>query len=361
MAILVTGGAGFIGSHVVESLLADGTRVICLDDFNDYYAPAVKERNLSAVMDHRLFTLFRGDIRCAAELDRACSAERIEAVIHLAARAGVRPSLQDPILYHDVNVGGTIQVLEACRRHRIPRVVMASSSSVYGDRATVPFREAERVDWPISPYAASKKSAELIGHTYHHLYGLSVSCLRFFTVYGPRQRPDMAIHKFARSILEGREIAVYGDGSTRRDYTYVEDIVAGIRGALAADYGYEVFNLGNSETVSLAYLIEVLEGALGRPARRRHEPEQPGDVPITFADVTKAREMLGYSPQVSIEEGLSRFAAWLLAPPGERAAGPANGQRGRAPSAGSEPRGYPNGTNGSTNEAPRVTIPVTAR
>jgi UDP-glucuronate 4-epimerase len=313
MTILVTGGAGFIGSHLVESLLADGIRVICIDDFNDYYAPALKEKNLSAAMDNSLFTLLRGDIRSAAMLDRACAGRRLDAVVHLAARAGVRPSLQDPILYHDVNVGGTIQVLEACRRHQIPRLVMASSSSVYGDRVKVPFQEEERVDWPISPYAASKKSAELIGHTYHYLYGLSVSCLRFFTVYGPRQRPDMAIHKFARAIVEGREIAVYGDGSTRRDYTFVEDIVAGIRGAVTAEYGYEVFNLGNSETVSLAYLIDVLEGALGRKARRRHEPEQPGDVPITSADVTKAREMLGYCPRVAIEEGLSRFAAWLLA------------------------------------------------
>lgn len=319
MTILVTGGAGFIGSHLVESLLADGIRVICLDDFNDYYAPALKERNLSVALEDPHLTLIRGDIRSTSTLDRAFAEHPLDAVVHLAARAGVRPSLQDPLLYQDVNVGGTIQVMEACRRHAVPRLVMASSSSVYGDRASVPFREDDCVDWPISPYAASKKSAELIGYTYHHLYGLSVSCLRFFTVYGPRQRPDMAIHKFARAILDGREIAVFGDGSTRRDYTFVEDIVAGIRGAVTAEYGYEVFNLGNSETVSLSYLIEVLEGALGRTARRRHEPEQPGDVPITFADVSKAREMLGYSPRVGIEEGLSRFAAWLLTGTSERA------------------------------------------
>jgi UDP-glucuronate 4-epimerase len=313
MAILVTGGAGFIGSHLVERLLADDHSVICLDSFDAYYAPSVKERNLREAAANPRFTLIRGDIRHPAELDRAFAAGDVEAVVHLAARAGVRPSLQDPVLYNDVNVSGTIQVLEACRRHGVERVVIASSSSVYGGRSTVPFRETDKVDWPISPYAASKKATELMGYTYHHLYGLSVGCLRFFTVYGPRQRPDMAIHMFARAILEGREISIYGDGCSRRDYTYVEDIVAGILGAIRAPYEYEVFNLGNSETVALCDLIAGLESALGREARRRFQPDQPGDVPITFADISKAREMLGYCPRIDIREGLARFAAWLSA------------------------------------------------
>jgi UDP-glucuronate 4-epimerase len=311
MAILVTGGAGFVGSHLVERLLADGQGVVCLDNLDEYYSPALKERNLARALKHPRFTLVRGDVRRLPDVERAFGVERLEAVAHLAGRGGVRPSVQDPLLYLDINVAGTIQILEACRRHAIGRLVLASSSSVYGGRTTVPFRESDMVDRPISPYAASKKAAELICHTYSHLYGLSVGCLRFFTAYGPRQRPDMAIAKFARAILEGREITLYGDGTSRRDYTYIEDIVAGIVGALRAPYGYEIFNLGNSETVTLDSLIAVLERVLGRPAQRRYEAEQPGDVPVTCADVTKARAMLGYDPRVSIEEGLARFAAWL--------------------------------------------------
>jgi UDP-glucuronate 4-epimerase len=337
MAILVTGGAGFIGSHVGEKLLAEGRAVVCLDNLDDFYAASVKERNLSKALAHPGFTLVRGDIRSVADVERAFGKGKIAAVIHLAARAGVRPSLQDPLLYSEVNVGGTIQILEACRRHGVKRLVMASSSSVYGGRTTVPFREDDLVDRPISPYAASKQAAELFCHTYHHLYGLSVACLRFFTVYGPRQRPDMAIHRFARAILEGREITVYGDGSTQRDYTYVDDIVAGITSALDAELGYEIFNLGDSETVRLSDLIDTLERVLGSPARRRFAPEQPGDVPITFADISKASARLGYQPRVSITEGLTRFAAWLRAV-GAESTTPANGGT-NAPTPGRQRKG----------------------
>lgn len=325
-SVLVTGGAGFIGSHLAELLLRQGWRVVVLDNFNDFYPPAVKERNLAAVRRTaaacgRPLLLLRGDIRAAADVERALLAlgrDEERAVIHLAAMAGVRPSIDHPLLYHDVNLGGTLQVLEGCRAFGINRLLFASSSSVYGDNAKVPFAESDPVDHPISPYAATKKAGELLCHNYHHLYGLSVACLRFFTVYGPRQRPDLAIHKFTRLMAEDRPLPFYGDGSTRRDYTYVTDTLQGIVGALrwlaeSRRPVYEVFNLGEAHTVSLDELVRQLERAFGRPARLERLPLQPGDVACTYADIAKARQLLGYAPAVPIETGIPLFMDWFRA------------------------------------------------
>lgn len=315
MHALVTGGAGFIGSHLVEKLLAAGHQVTTVDSFDTFYDPDIKRRNLGRSMDSARFRLLVGDIRDVAFLEEQCPSD-IDVIVHLAARAGVRPSLVDPALYADVNVTGTIQLLELARRRGIARFVFGSSSSVYGNDAKPPFSESESAVQPISPYAATKRAGELIASSYHHLYGLSVASLRFFTVYGPRQRPDLAIHKFAKSMLEGRPIQVFGDGSMRRDFTYVDDIIQGIEGAIdwtGTRTGFEVFNLGESETTSVTELIGLLEKALGVPATVTHCPEQPGDVRITCADIRKARQGLNYQPSVSMPEGLRRFADWLLA------------------------------------------------
>jgi UDP-glucuronate 4-epimerase len=314
--ILVTGGAGFIGSHLVDRLLAEGERVIVLDDFNDFYDPALKRENVRAHLADPAYTLVEGDIRDKGLVDRLFAEHGIGRVVHLAARAGVRPSLAAPYLYESTNVTGTLNILEACRVHGISKLVFGSSSSVYGVNDQVPFSESDPIARPISPYAATKATGELYCHSYSHLYDLPIVCLRFFTVYGPRQRPDLAINKFARLIAAGQPIPVFGDGSTERDYTYVADTVSGIRAALDYDRSrFEIFNMGNSQTVSLTRLIGVIEGALGQPALIDRQPMQPGDVPRTFADMAKARQLLGYAPNTPIEDGIARFVAWFQARP----------------------------------------------
>jgi UDP-glucuronate 4-epimerase len=320
--VLVTGGAGFIGSHLCQRLLGRGDSVVCVDNFDPFYDPAVKRRTVEALARSPGFRLAEADIRDVDALAAAVGGERVDAIVHLAARAGVRPSIEDPLLYTRVNVEGTVAMLELARRLGVRPFVFGSSSSVYGNSAPVPFREDDAVAFPISPYAATKRAGELLCHTYAHLHGLATVCLRFFTVYGPRQRPDLAIHKFARLMAAGEPIPFFGDGSTRRDYTYVDDIVQGIEGAMAyaaAHPGcYEVFNLGESDTVPLARLVELLGAALGVEPVLRRLPAQPGDVEQTFADVSRAREMLGYAPGVHIEEGIPRFVEWFRA---ERARG----------------------------------------
>jgi UDP-glucuronate 4-epimerase len=313
--ILVTGGAGFIGSHLCERLVARGDDVVAVDNFDPFYDPAVKRRNLAALEGDPRFRLVEGDVCEPEALDAALGGAAFDLVVHLAARAGVRPSLERPLDYVRTNVEGTAAMLELARKRGIGAFVLGSSSSVYGDAAHVPFSESDPVGRPISPYAASKRGAELLGHTYAHLYGMSVLCLRFFTVYGPRQRPDLAIHKFARLMAAGGEVPVYGDGTTERDYTYVDDVVQGVEGAiryaLAHPGAFELINLGESRTVSLSELLELLAGALGVEPRIRRLPQQPGDVARTFASVDKARSLLGYDPRVPIEEGIRRFVQWL--------------------------------------------------
>jgi UDP-glucuronate 4-epimerase len=311
MHVLVTGGAGFIGSHVVDSLLADGVEVTVLDNFDSFYDRQVKERNIREHLSHQRYRLLEGDLRDADSLNRQLTT-RFDAIVHLAAMAGVRPSIERPLTYQDVNVRGTQNLLEIAARQKIPHFVFASSSSVYGVNPRVPWSEDDYVLQPISPYASTKVSGELLGHVYSHLYGFRFIALRFFTVYGPRQRPDLAIHKFAKLISSGRPIPVFGDGSTRRDYTFIEDIVAGVRGAIRYDRTpYEVINLGNNATVTLLEMIRGIEEALGMPATINWQPEQPGDVPQTWASVAKARNLLGYEPHTPFKEGIRRFAEWF--------------------------------------------------
>lgn len=309
---LVTGGAGFIGSHLVKNLLAGGERVAVADNFDDFYSPAAKRRNVEKFSDHPDFSLFETDIRDFEQLERVFRDAEFDTVVHLAARAGVRPSLTDPRGYARTNIDGTLNLLELCRRYDVPRFIFGSSSSVYGARCTVPFSEKDPVGQPISPYAATKAAGELLCHTYSHLYGIRTVCLRFFTVYGARQRPDLAIRRFTELISAGRPISVFGDGTTRRDYTYIDDIIQGVRAALDYDRtDYEIFNLGESQTVELNELIALLEKNLGRRAVIERHPMQPGDVPQTFADISKARELLGYDPQTGIEEGIRKFTDWF--------------------------------------------------
>jgi UDP-glucuronate 4-epimerase len=313
---LVTGGAGFIGSHLVDALLADGWRVTCFDNFDPFYDPAIKEENIRGHLANPQYRLVRGDLRDAASL-APLREIRYDVIVHLAARAGVRPSIEDPVGYQQVNVAGTQLILELARTSGVGHFVFASSSSVYGVNPRVPWREDDYVLQPISPYASTKVSGELLGHVYSHLYGMRFIALRCFTVYGPRQRPDLAIHKFARLMRSGGPIPVFGDGSTSRDYTYVADIVQGLRAAMAyTATPYEVINLGNTHTVTLREMIGGLERALGVTARLQHFPEQPGDVPQTWASVDKARVLLGYAPSTSYDEGVRRFAAWLARTPG---------------------------------------------
>jgi UDP-glucuronate 4-epimerase len=311
MSILVTGGAGFIGSHVVEGLAERGDDVVCLDNFNDYYAPDLKRRNIQGALATGRVTLLEGDIR-DAELCRSAVADNdVTALIHLAARAGVRPSIEEPALYEEVNGLGTVNLLEVAREAGVEKFVFGSSSSVYGVNSKIPFSEDDPVTQPISPYAATKRAGELMCHVYHHLYDLPVVCLRFFTVYGPRQRPDLAIHKFARLIEAGEPIPMYGDGTSRRDYTYVSDIVDGVLAALDRPLEFEIINLGNSDPIELGELIRIIEEAMGKEARIEQLPEQPGDVPVTYADVSKARRLLGYDPQFPIRQGIERFVQWF--------------------------------------------------
>ena len=308
---LVTGGAGFIGSHLVDSLLADGWRVTVFDNFNPFYDPAIKEANIRAHESNARFTLVRGDLRNADAID-GLGSTTFDVIVHLAARGGVRPSIDDPVGYQEVNVAGTQLLLELARRIGTRQFVFGSSSSVYGVNPRVPWREDDHVLQPISPYASTKVSGELLGHVYSHLYGMRFIALRLFTVYGPRQRPDLAIHKFARLMLAGQPIPVFGDGSTSRDYTFVDDVVRGLRAAMTySGSQYEVINLGNTRTITLAEMIAGLEEALGVQARIERHPEQPGDVARTWANIDKARALLGFNPSTSYQEGVARFAAWL--------------------------------------------------
>jgi UDP-glucuronate 4-epimerase len=308
--ILVTGGAGFIGSHLVDSLLADGDAVTALDNFDSFYDRETKERNIEPHRRHPRWRLAEGDLRQLSDLRPVW--DDYDVIVHLAAKAGVRPSIADPLTYQDVNVRGTQNLLELARERHVPQFVFASSSSVYGVNPRVPWSEDDHVLQPISPYASTKVSGELLGHVYSHLYGIRFVALRFFTVYGPRQRPDLAIHKFARLMLEERSIPVFGDGSTRRDYTYIDDIIAGVRGAIMYDRtSYEVVNLGNNETITLRAMIRGLEEALGVSARITWLPEQAGDVPQTWASIDKAKRLFAYAPATSYQEGVRRFAAWV--------------------------------------------------
>jgi UDP-glucuronate 4-epimerase len=308
--VLVTGGAGFIGSHLTRRLLARGDRVTVLDDFNDFYAPAKKRDNVAPLIGQPDFALVEGDIRDEALVDRLFAGGRFDAVVHLAARAGVRPSLAEPVLYEEVNCIGTLRLLEAARRHGPQTFLFGSSSSVYGINEKVPFAEDDPIEKPISPYATTKRAGELLCYNYHHLYGLRTACLRFFTVYGPAQRPEMAIHKFTDLLWRGRPVPLFGDGGSRRDYTYVDDIVDGLLATLELAPGFEILNLGGAETTSLADLVRFLAVELAVAPRIEYLPAQPGDVPITYADVSKAARLLGYSPKVPIREGLRRFVAW---------------------------------------------------
>jgi UDP-glucuronate 4-epimerase len=312
MNFLVTGGAGFIGSHVCERLLHDSHAVWAFDDLNDFYDPHLKRRNLRDIQSlAKPFEFIHGNLTDAAALHEVFSAVKFDQVIHLAARAGVRPSLEQPALYQRVNVEGTVNVLEAARKSGVKKITIASSSSVYGLNSKVPFSESDAVNSPISPYATSKLACESLGRVWHHIHKMDVAMLRFFTVYGQRQRPDLAIYKFAELLIAGKPIPVFGDGSTARDYTFVSDTLDGIIACTQREFGFEIFNLGESQTVKLSYLIELLEGALGRKAVIDRQPMQPGDVPLTFADISKARAKLGYHPQVKIEQGIKMFAEWF--------------------------------------------------
>jgi UDP-glucuronate 4-epimerase len=320
--ILVTGGAGFIGSHLCARLCAAGQRVTCLDNFDNFYDPAIKQANaqdvLAGLESSSCLRLHHGDIRDYPLLRQLFQDDPIDAVMHLAARAGVRPSIEAPLLYSEVNIQGTLNLLECCREFQVKQLLFGSSSSVYGERRQGPFAEDDDVSTPVSPYAATKRAGELLCHTYAHLYRMRIACLRFFTVYGPRQRPDLAIHKFARLMAQGRPLPVYGDGTSQRDYTYVDDIVGGIMRAWEwLNHGdtetsrYDIFNLGGAHPVPLLELIHLLETALGYQAILDWQPAQPGDVSNTFADVRKAQTVLGYTPQVDIVTGLQRFATWF--------------------------------------------------
>ena len=313
--VLVTGGAGFIGSHLVEHLLREGGWNVCVvDDLNDFYSPDIKRANLAEARRAGDFQFVDADIRRAESLQPVFDENEFDTIVHLAARAGVRPSLKEPKLYAETNINGTLNLLELARDYEVPQFVFGSSSSVYGVNEKVPFAEEDPIFNPISPYAATKAAGELICHTYSHLFNIRTVCLRFFTVYGARQRPDLAIHKFSRLITEGKPIQMFGDGSTRRDYTYIDDIVAGVRAAM--DYKetmHEVINLGESETTELKRLIELLEESLGKKALIDPQPMQPGDVPITYADISRASKLLGYEPKTKIEDGIPKFVEWFLA------------------------------------------------
>jgi UDP-glucuronate 4-epimerase len=310
MKVLITGAAGFIGSHLSEQLLADGLIVVGVDNFDDFYDPRIKRRNIEGCLKNKNFQLIEADIRDSAAMDKTVGGG-VEIIVHLAARAGVRPSIEKPLLYADVNINGTMVLLEAAKKHKVNKFIFGSSSSVYGNNKKVPFSEDDNVDFPISPYAATKKAGELICHTYHHLYGISITPLRFFTVYGPRQRPDLAIHKFAQLIEQGKPIPVYGDGSMMRDFTYIDDIIDGTVAAMNKCTGFSIYNLGESRPISVNDLIAEIEKALGKKAVKKYLPTQPGDVERTYADVTKAVNELGYKPNTTIQAGLAKFVQWL--------------------------------------------------
>ncbi len=309
--VLVTGGAGFIGSHLVERLLEDGCGVVVLDNFDDFYDPRIKRRNVEAALENRTYKLVEGDIRDSDLLERLFGEQGFSAVIHLAARAGVRPSIEDPVVYTSVNLDGTTRLLEACRAHQVDRFVFGSSSSVYGNNEKVPFAECDPVDHPISPYAATKKSGEILCHAHQHLFGMKIACLRFFTVYGPRQRPEMAIHKFAARMVRGETIEQFGDGLSARDYTFVSDIVDGVIRALERAEGFHIWNLGGSRTIQLGQLIETIGRVFDVEPKVQRLPSQPGDVERTWADTALAKRELGWEPSVALEKGLQQFREWF--------------------------------------------------
>jgi UDP-glucuronate 4-epimerase len=318
LKVLVTGAAGFIGSHLCERLLEDGQQVWGLDNFDPFYAPAIKRGNVRGLLGHSHMRLIEGDIRDGVLLDGLFSDVEFDVVIHLAARPGVRPSIEEPEECFDVNVQGTLTLLEAMRRHHVDALIFGSSSSVYGDSDTIPLEESARADRPISPYAASKRAGEHICHTFHHLYGISVHCLRFFTVFGPRQRPDLAIHKFARLMTAGKPLPLYGDGTTARDYTYVADTVEGVVRSMdrllesaRSEPAFEVINLGRSDSVTLVELVDGLSRSLGIEPEIEWLPMQPGDVTVTCASDVRAKSLLGFEPRVDLETGLARFVEWF--------------------------------------------------
>jgi len=309
---LVTGAAGFIGSHLCERLISQGNTVIGLDNFDAFYDRKTKESNINALLkSSNRFKLIEGDIRDAAGSVQSICKESIDIIVHLAAKAGVRPSIEDPTGYADVNINGTLVMLEAAKKFNVKKFIFASSSSVYGNNKKVPFSETDNVDFPISPYAATKKAGELICYTYHHLYKIDISCLRLFTVYGPRQRPDLAIHKFVKLIEADRPLPMFGVGSMMRDFTYIDDIIDGVTGAIDNCSGYEIYNLGESRPVRLDDLIKEIEKALGKKAIIERLPSQPGDVERTFANVDKAKKLLGYNPKTEIAVGLKKFVEWF--------------------------------------------------
>lgn len=309
----MTGGAGFIGSHLVDRLLSEGVwKVTVVDDFNDFYSPSIKRANVTEHLKSENYRLIEADIRDDAKLAEVFAETKFDVIAHLAARAGVRPSLSEPKLYMETNINGTVNLLERAREHGIKQFVFGSSSSVYGVNEKVPFAENDPIFQPISPYAATKAAGELICHTYSHLYDIRTVCLRFFTVYGARQRPDLAIHKFSKLISKGKAIQVFGDGSSRRDYTYIDDIIQGVRAAIDYDKSiHETFNLGESQTVTLSELIELIERSLDMNAIIDRQPWQPGDVPATFADISKSRELLNYNPTTKIQDGIPKFVEWF--------------------------------------------------
>lgn len=312
MNILITGGAGFIGSHLADALLARGEKVTVIDEFNDFYDPKLKRENAAPHLSDPAYRLVEGDIRDSGKVSKLLEGTRFDAVVHLAARAGVRPSIEEPLLYEQVNCVGTLNLLEAARKTGVGNFVFASSSSVYGINSKVPFSESDPITCPISPYATTKRAGELMCYTYSHLYKLPSTCLRFFTVYGERGRPDMAVAKFTRLIHDGKPIQVYGDGTARRDFTYVGDIIEGLLKAVYTPSRYEIVNLGGANTIEVNRLIELIEGALGRKAEINYLPPVPGDVPITYADATRARELLGFTAAVRIDEGVERYVKWFL-------------------------------------------------
>ncbi|MCC7479800.1 GDP-mannose 4,6-dehydratase [bacterium] len=316
MRVLVTGGAGFIGSTLCDALLRLGDSVTVLDNFDPYYDPAIKWRNLAAAENDKRFALVEGDVRDSGAVDNLFARGSFDAIVHLAALAGVRDSIAQPRLFDEVNVGGTLSLLEAARKHGRPRFILASTSSVYGLSESLPYREDDPLHSPVSIYGATKIACEKYASVYHHVHGLPLISLRFFTAYGPRQRPDMAIHRFASAILRDAPLSLYGDGSSRRDYTYIDDVVAGLLAALDSPLAFGVFNLGTTETIALLDLVRLLEEVLGRRARLEHLPAQPGDPPYTCADISAARQALGYEPRTSLADGLARFRDWLAQQPG---------------------------------------------
>lgn len=311
MRYFITGGAGFIGSNLADKLLNLGQDVVAFDNFDPFYSEEIKRKNISDALKSSNYKLIEGDILDKAKLFKSLADTKPEVVIHLAARGGVRPSIEKPELYYEINVTGTLNVLEAMRESGINKMIFASSSSVYGNNSKVPFSETDSVDNPISPYAASKKAGELLCHTYHHLYGFNIFCLRFFTVYGPRQRPDLAINKFFKAVLSSQPITIYGDGTTKRDYTYIDDITDGVLAAINHLKGYEIINLGGSDPVSLVELIIEIETATGLKAQLVNKPLHKGDVALTYADVVKAKKLLGYKPLTNLGKGIALYYNWL--------------------------------------------------